>query len=230
MLWFTLIKWLGISFFNLHVDWFSKVPPFSIWAGMHSREGLHKWTAKTRGSGLNGNNLSGKGPLCRQGAGKLGFQDLHFRHCWSISMFLFSCPWLDTSRRPKPWAPSVRFKGGNVFSPPAGWVVAGGNCHWKVRGTLNLLSSNLNVGGNTEAHWSASNKAAPCLHSEGERGYFAPWQQVTSIWNCQQTLIDLPKCTGCDVRGSAAWRESWAFSGIGAALARCQLTWLIGND
>lgn len=180
---------------------------------------------------LNGNNLSGKGPLCRQGVVNSSFKISISGNVGQHTRFYSVAHDWTPHRGLRPEPPSLKFKGGDAFSPPDGWVVAGVNCHWRVRGTLNLLSSDLNVGGNIEAHWSDSNNAAlPACIQKGERGYFAPWQQVTSIWNCQQTLIDLPKHVGCDVGGSAAWRESWAFSGTGAALAGCQLTWLIGND
>lgn len=80
------------------------------------------------------------------------------------------------------------------LSVPKGCAIACGNYHWGVWETRNLFSSDLNVGGNIEMHWSVSNKATlPAWHSERERGYFAPWQQVTSIWNCQQTLIGFLK-------------------------------------
>lgn len=148
-------------------------------------------------------------------------------------MLQFGCQWLDIFLwRPRIWTHSVKFiiQERDFFSPK--WVCGS---RWesplKSWETLNLFSSDLNVGGNTEMHWSVSNKAAlPAWHSEGERGYFAPWQQVTSIWNCQQTLIGLLKHIGCNVRDWLPGGRAPVFSSTGAVLTGCQQTWLIGND
>lgn len=110
----------------------------------------------------------------------------------------------------------VYFPRKKLLSAPHGCVAAGGDGQLRSWETLNLFSRDLNVGGNIETHWSVSNKAAlPAWHSQGERGYFAPWQQVTSFWNCQQTLIGLLKHICCNVRGwlpggRAGPQQHWA--------------------
>lgn len=135
--------------------------------------------------------------------------------CWNVA----ASDWTPSCRGLGPdHSLSFIFQGRDSFQPQM--VVCGSRWELPLKSweTLNLFSSDLNVGGNIETHWSVSNKAAlPAWHSERERGYFAPWQQVTSIWNCQQTLIGLLKHICCNARDWLPEGEA----GYSAARGQC---------
>lgn len=61
---------------------------------MHSREGCTSEQQKSPVQRLNGNNLSGKRPLCKWGWGEVGgrerlFQDFHFRQLRLVNIHVF---------------------------------------------------------------------------------------------------------------------------------------------